>query len=135
MSDLKCTVVTPDSTVYDANVDFVALTLYDGEIGIAPGRSPLIGRLGAGEMRLRKDEKVSRYYVDGGFVEVLDDTVTILTHEALAAETLDPFVLQTKLEDALDRPTDTAEERAARKSLIAEYQGKLHVAKRHAAEK
>ena len=30
----------------------LALPLYDGEIGIAPGHSPMIGRLGYGEMRL-----------------------------------------------------------------------------------
>ena len=46
---LQCIVVTPERTLYDRPADFVALTLFDGEIGIAPGHTPLIGRLGCGE--------------------------------------------------------------------------------------
>ena len=56
-------VVTPEATVLDEQVDFVALPLYDGEIGIAPGRSPMIGRLGYGELRLvdgRPDDALLR---------------------------------------------------------------------------
>ncbi len=48
---LQCIVVTPERTVFDQPAEFVALTLFDGEIGIAPGHAPLIGRLGCGEMR------------------------------------------------------------------------------------
>ena len=49
---LQCIVVTPEATVLDRQAEFVALPLYDGEIGIGRGHSPLIGRLGYGEMRL-----------------------------------------------------------------------------------
>lgn len=130
MSELQCIVVTPDAVVFDAPVEFVVLTLYDGEIGIAPGRAPLIGRLGTGEMRIRREGDVRVYYVEGGFVEVLDDTVTVLTHEAVPAEELDALVLETKLESARTRSVDTAEERAARDAAIAEYRAKLRVAQR-----
>ena len=50
---LQCVVVTPERTLLDELVDFVALPLYDGELGVLPGRSPLIGRLGYGELRTR----------------------------------------------------------------------------------
>ncbi len=50
---LHCIVVTPEQTVLDEPADFVALPLFDGEIGIAPGHSPMIGRLGYGEMRIQ----------------------------------------------------------------------------------
>ena len=67
---LQCVVVTPEETVLDARAEFVALPLYDGEIGIAPGHSPLIGRLGYGEMRIQSGGGTTSYYVDGGFVQV-----------------------------------------------------------------
>ena len=51
---MQCIVVTPERTIYDQPAQFVALTLYDGEIGVAPGHTPLIGRLGYGEMRIRR---------------------------------------------------------------------------------
>ena len=53
---LRCVVVTPEATILDRPAEFVALPLYDGEIGIGRGHSPLIGRLGYGEMRLRTDD-------------------------------------------------------------------------------
>ena len=76
---LQCTVVTPEQKALDQAADFVALPLYDGEIGIGVDHSPLIGRLGYGEMRLRQGDKTSRYYLDGGFVQVLSNQVTVLT--------------------------------------------------------
>ena len=67
---LECVVVTPEETTLQTPAQFIALPLFDGEIGIAPGRAPMIGRLGFGEMRIREGNHVYRYYVDGGFVEV-----------------------------------------------------------------
>ena len=69
--------------------EFVALPLFDGEIGIAPGHSPMIGRLGYGEMRITASGRTDRYYVEGGFVEVLDDIVSVLTPRAVPAAELD----------------------------------------------
>ena len=82
---------------FDRPADFVALTLFDGEIGIAPGHTPLIGRLGYGEMRIRREERTDRYYVEGGFVEVLGDVVTVLTPRAVPASEIDPAVVQEQL--------------------------------------
>ena len=45
----------------------------------------LIGRLGYGELRTRTVDDVHRYYVDGGFAQVRDDVVTVLTNRALPA--------------------------------------------------
>src|SRR6516162_2729403 len=85
---LQCVVVTPERAVLDEPVDFVALPLYDGELGVLPRRAPLIGRLGYGELRLRQGEAVRRYFVDGGFAQVRDDVVTVLTPRAIRAEDL-----------------------------------------------
>ncbi len=57
---MQCIVVTPERTVRDEPAEFVALTLFDGEIGIAPGHTPLIGRLGYGEMRIRRGDQTHR---------------------------------------------------------------------------
>src|SRR5689334_24631145 len=63
---MQCIVVTPEATVLDQSAEFVALPLYDGEIGIAPHHAPMLGRLGYGEMRLTQGGSSKRYYVDGG---------------------------------------------------------------------
>src|SRR5215213_35107 len=102
---LQVVVVTPEKAVLDAPADFVALPMYDGELGVLPGRAPLIGRLGFGELRLQvpdghvsvghsgatgelklqPGERVVRYFVDGGFAQVRSDVVTVLTPRAVPA--------------------------------------------------
>ena len=54
---LRVVVVTPEQTVLDATTDFVALPLYDGELGVAPSHAPMIGRLGYGELRIGHGER------------------------------------------------------------------------------
>src|SRR5216683_5339216 len=83
---LRCVVVTPERALLDAEVDFVALPMYDGELGVLPGRAALIGRLGPGELRTRHGNETHRFYVDGGFAQVRNNIVTVLTPRALKAE-------------------------------------------------
>jgi len=83
---VQVVVVTPERTVLDAVVDFVSIPIYDGELGVLPGRAPLIGKLGPGELRTRKGTHVERYYIDGGFAQVRANVVTVLTPRAVKGE-------------------------------------------------
>jgi F-type H+-transporting ATPase subunit epsilon len=132
MSDLKCIVVTPESTVLDERAHFVALPLYDGEIGIGPSHSPLIGRLGFGEMRIDVGQTIERYYVEGGFVEVLGNVVSVLTHRAVAAEKLDVSVAEEQLAAARSRPANTPDLMASRDRAVTQARARLRVARRAA---
>ncbi len=85
---LQCSIVTPEATVLETDAAFVALPLYDGEIGIAPGHSPFIGRVGYGELRVVEGGVTKRYYVDAGFVQVADNVVSVLTNSAIPADQL-----------------------------------------------
>lgn len=107
---LECVVVTPERTLFDERVEFVALPLYDGEIGLLPGHTPLIGRLGYGELRTRMNGITARYFVDGGFVQVRDDVVTVLTHQALPVAQIDLESSSVALEEARTRRATTPEE-------------------------
>lgn len=127
---LQCTVVTPEKKALDQAVDFVALPLYDGEIGIGVDHAPLIGRLGFGEMRLRQDGELSRYYVDGGFVQVLKNQVTVLTAQAIPADQVREDAAQAQLDEALKQPAATDEQRQIRDRTIAQARGQLRVARR-----
>lgn len=82
---LKCVVVTPERAVLDETANFIVLPMSDGELGVAEDRLPLIGRLGYGELRLTQGEAVMSYYIDGGFVQVRDNVVTVLTPRAIPA--------------------------------------------------
>ncbi len=127
---LYCTIVTPESLALDARADFVALPLYDGEMGIAPDHSPLIGRLGYGELRLRSGSQETRYYVDGGFVQVADNQVSIITGRVVPASEVDQDAARTQLDNAVKRVAKTNESREIRDRLIAQARGQLRVARR-----
>jgi len=130
MPELSCIVVTPEQTVCDKAAEFVAVTLYDGEIGIAPGHTPLIGRLGSGEMRITHGDTVERYYVEGGFVEVLGDTVTVLANRAVPSAQLDAAVARDQLAAALARPATTPEAVARRDRAAEQARAQLRIANR-----
>jgi F-type H+-transporting ATPase subunit epsilon len=127
---LQCIVVTPETTALDTQADFVALPLFDGEAGVAPGRAPLIGRLGYGELRVRTGGSTMRLYVDGGFVQVADNVVSVLTNRAVAAEKLDTAAATAQLEAAISRSSSGHEELAIRERQISQARGQLRVASR-----
>lgn len=126
---IQCVVVTPEKAVLDEEVQFVALPLFDGELGVYPGRTPLIGRLGYGELRTKLDDKIKRMFIDGGFVQIRNNVVTILTERALMGTSLN-------IENA-NAALTKAQEKAASPDLIDAQLGKqeraraqLRVAKR-----
>jgi F-type H+-transporting ATPase subunit epsilon len=127
---LNCIVVTPDKVVLQTPVDFVALPLYDGEIGIAPGRAPLIGRLSYGEMRLTVRGVVSRYYLDGGIVEVADGSVSVLTNRLIPIPEIDVPAAQQQLREALQTVATSEEQEGVRDRRIAQARAMLHLAHR-----
>jgi F-type H+-transporting ATPase subunit epsilon len=130
MPQIECIVVTPESTILDEQVDFVALPLYDGEIGILPGRAPLIGRLGFGELRLVSSGQARRYYVDGGFVQVAENVVSVLTNRAVPASAVDPQVAAEQLAQAQARKANSDELLAIRDRLELQARGQIRVAAR-----
>lgn len=127
-TSLQVTVVTPETTLLDTNAEFVALPLYDGEIGVAPLHAPFIGRLGYGELRVVKDSVTSRYYIDGGFVQCADNVVSILTNHAAPAEKIDPAVARLDLSAALKQPANSDELLAQRVKQLEQARAKIRVA-------
>src|SRR5713101_6480005 len=127
---LRCVVVTPERALLDAEVDFVALPMYDGELGVLPGRAALIGRLGHGGLRTRRGADTDRFFVDGGFAQVHNNIVTVLTPRALKAEEINASAAEQALE-AAKAAHGSAEERLktearARAQLRLVRQGAEH---------
>ena len=130
MALLNCIVVTPEKTAVESKADFIVLPLFDGEIGIAAGRAPLIGRLGFGEMRLKVGDEVTRYYLDGGFVQVAGDVVSVLTNRAMLASEIDGQAAHQQLGESLKLSTATAELEVIRDRGIAQARGQIRVSQR-----
>ncbi len=116
---LRLVLVTPETTLLDEPVEALRFPLYDGQIGILPGRAPLVGRLGYGELRIKTTAGMQSYFVDGGFVQVKHEVVSLLTDRAQPAKTLDPRQAENELQVALHRrPTNDAEFVEKEKEMI-----------------
>jgi F-type H+-transporting ATPase subunit epsilon len=127
---LQVVVVTPEKTLLDQVVDFVSLPLYDGELGVLPGRAPLIGRLGYGELRTKQAETVQRYYVDGGFAQIRDNVVTVLTNRALTTDAIDPTAAARELGQAQEKPARSDLEFTEKQKAVARSRAMLRVGKK-----
>jgi len=127
---LQCQVVTPEKTLFDKTVDFVALPLLDGEFGVLPGRTPLVGRLGYGELRTKTNETVDRYFLDGGFAQIRDNLVTILTSRALPASEIDSNATAEALEKAEQQPAVSDAAVAEKTKAVARLRAMLRVSGR-----
>jgi F-type H+-transporting ATPase subunit epsilon len=132
---LQCVVVTPERALLDEPADFVAVPMYDGELGVLPGRAPLIGRLGYGELRVRRGGHVKRFFVDGGFVQVRGNVVSVLTPRASRAEEIKPALVREALGTALanQMKATTAEAQDANLKAIERARAQLRVATRVSA--
>ncbi|MCP4885809.1 MAG: ATP synthase F1 subunit epsilon [Rubripirellula sp.] len=126
---LRCVVVTPERTELDREADHVSLPMFDGELGVLKGRAPLIGRLGYGTLRLQTAAGPERYFVDGGFAQVENDVVNILTSRAIPVDLLDGDEARAELDAAQDMPGKTPEEMQVKELATRRARGKVRASK------
>ncbi|RMH15555.1 MAG: ATP synthase F1 subunit epsilon [Acidobacteria bacterium] len=96
-----CSVVTPERAVLETDATLVVFPAWDGEVGIMRGRAPLLTRMGIGLLRVKAEGgETLALYVDGGFAQMVDDKLTILTEQAKDPADLDPEEAQRLLAEA-----------------------------------
>jgi F-type H+-transporting ATPase subunit epsilon len=81
---LRVSVISPETVLFEGETDSVVAPAYDGEVGILSGHAPLMALLGDGELRLGGGSG-RRFKVSGGFMQVLNDEVRVVTEKATAA--------------------------------------------------
>jgi len=79
---VKVSVISPEKTVYDGEADSVIVPAWDGQLGIMKGHAPMLVLLGEGEMRVKEGASEERFLISGGFLQVVNDVVTVLSERA-----------------------------------------------------
>jgi F-type H+-transporting ATPase subunit epsilon len=129
-NDLRLVLVTPETTLLDEPVAALRFPLYDGQIGILPGRAPLVGRLGYGELQITETAGTKTYFVDGGFVQVKGNVVSLLTNRAQTAKTLDPKQAENELQSAQHLTARTDDEFDRKLAELERARRKLALARK-----
>jgi F-type H+-transporting ATPase subunit epsilon len=130
--DLRIVLVTPETTLLDEKVEALRFPLYDGQIGVLPGRAPLVGRLGSGELRITTSKGLASYFIDGGFVQVKENVVSLLTDSAQLTSTLDARKAEDDLQSVQHRHPKNDAEFAAKDADLDRFRHKLSLARKKA---
>jgi F-type H+-transporting ATPase subunit epsilon len=76
---LTVSVISPEAILFEGTTDSVVAPAFDGEVGILTGHAPMMTLLGEGQLRLGGGQ---RFRVQGGFLQVVDDQVRVVTEHA-----------------------------------------------------
>ncbi|MEO1087479.1 MAG: F0F1 ATP synthase subunit epsilon [Acidobacteriota bacterium] len=109
----NCRLITPEAKVLDEPATSAVVPAWDGLFGVLPNRAPLVAKLGTGQLKLEfPDQRTDggtaaggsrAYFIDQGFVQMVDNTLTILAQHATAAESLSVSEAEAEL-DELQEP-------------------------------
>ncbi len=87
---VHCDIVSAEEQIFSGLVELLIAAGSEGDLGIAPGHTPLLTRLKPGPVRvIRQNGEEEIYYVSGGYLEVQPNLVTVLADTALRADDMD----------------------------------------------
>lgn len=89
---LKLEIVTPEKKVFDNTVDSVTVPTASGDAGILPNHAPLISALRPGILSYSNKGTTNQMVVSGGFMEVSNNAVSVLTDTAETADEINADV-------------------------------------------
>ena len=133
MATLRLEITTPDSKVYSDDVDMVVVPGVEGELGILPKHIPLLTAIKPGELKVTKNGQNTYLAVGEGFVEVTQESVSVLTDMALEEKAIDEAAAQEavrRAEEAMKHPNIGHEEVASVQATLQKSLAQLHVKRR-----
>jgi F-type H+-transporting ATPase subunit epsilon len=130
-----CSVITPERAVLEAEATFVAFPAHDGEVGILRNRAPLLYKLGTGELRVESPEGNHQLFVDGGFAQMVENRLTILTEQAQRIDEIDRAAAERAEVEAREAPATDEASLAAREKQLQRARVQQRLAAKHEAER
>lgn len=79
---IHVTVVSPERAVFEGEAESIIAPAQDGLVGILPGHAPFVTLLGEGVLQVRVDATTHGFSVRGGFLQVIRNTVRVVTEHA-----------------------------------------------------
>jgi len=127
-------VVSAEESIYSGEAEFVVLPGVAGELGIYPKHTPLLTQIKPGAVRIKvpNEAEETLVFVQGGFLEVQPNVVTVLADTAIRAHDLDEakaLEAKAKAEDAM-RSKLSAEEIAKAQAELAAAAAQLQAIQR-----
>lgn len=81
---LTVSVISPEASLYEGEASSVVAPAFDGEVGILTGHAPMMTLLGKGELRVEGGAGSRKFAIDGGFLQVINNQVRVVTERGAA---------------------------------------------------
>ena len=78
-------IVSAEKEIFSGKATMLFAPAIEGEIGVAPGHTPMVSLLGPGEVRVQTGDEESSFYVSGGLIEIQPTVVKVLSDTAMRA--------------------------------------------------
>lgn len=131
---LRLKIITPDSLVFDGEVEELVAPGELGEFGVLPGHVPFLSALFPGRLRFRTEGSSGEtvFIIHGGLADVKDDTVSVLTDLAERPEDMDVAAAKADIE-AVSKEIDGLQDEEG-PAERAQLERRLRVAQARAGE-
>ncbi len=135
----RCKLVTPTASLMDEAVTYASVPAWDGLFGVLPGRAPILARLGLGELRVEPAEGSKAgtgksFFIEGGFVQMAGDQLTVLAERATPADKLNTADAEAQLKAAYAKLVPEGADRATKAAALererATARARLEMAKK-----
>jgi len=108
--------VTPQGKLLDEPATYASIPAHDGQMGFAPGRAPIVLKLGLGPMTVsfpttaKGGGGTRSYLVEDGFAQMVNNKLTVLTSRAIPAEELEQGAASKELAAAEGQKASSVEQ-------------------------
>ncbi len=133
MALLHLKIVTPEKLIFDEEVSQVNVSTEEGQIGILPNHTNLMAKLEPGELIIKKGGKVETMAIGDGFLQMADNTLSIMTDLATYEADIDERAVddaKKRAEVALEQKLSD-EEYAETLAVLEKSLAQLKIKRRH----
>ncbi|MCC6275393.1 MAG: ATP synthase F1 subunit epsilon, partial [Leptospiraceae bacterium] len=115
---ISLTVISPEKILYTGEADSLKIPGIDGSFGVLPNHAPLISELDIGLMEVNKSNEKIQMVIEGGFVEIKSNLVSVLTGGGDVRDKVDLNKAKSDLETWKNEPVSPARTIALKKAKV-----------------
>ena len=124
---LNLEVVSPEKLIMSKSVDMVTVSGTEGDFGVLPGHTALVSSIRPGLLQIEVDKDVEIFFISGGFIEVIEDKVSILATDVISPNDINVSECEDKIKK-YNENIEASENEVDTKSFlksIAKYQAMI----------
>jgi len=124
---LNLEVVSPERLIMSKSVDMVSISGTEGDFGVLPGHTALVSSIRPGLLKIEADKDVEIFFISGGFIEVIEDKVSILATDVISSNDINVAECEDKIKKCNEKIVASENEVDTKSFIksIAKYQAMI----------